>query len=85
MSFFIGHFVFEQLDQSPVNRYLFDKTSFKLLQIRSADNTTFVTVDHSSNQISDNVGNSVKIFYGDNGFIIQLQLYKKSALLHSVR
>ena len=85
MWFFIGCYVFEEQDQLPTNLYLFDKKTFKLHQIRSTDNSTYITINHTSNEISDNTGNILKIFYNDNSFINELQLYKKSILLHSVR
>ena len=65
--------------------YSFNKKSLKVTKLYSEDNTTHLYFNEGMDEISDNHNNKLKVLYGDNAFVNEIQEYKNNELLRYVR
>ena len=84
-SIYLGYLTYHQQDKSVDMLFTFDNTTYELLKIHSRKHTGEVFISHSTNTISDNMGNKMEIKYGKKGFVTETRIYKGSVMQHSVR
>ena len=81
----LGYLTYHQQCKFGDLLFTFDNTTYELLKIQSRKHIGEVFICHSTNTISDNMGNKMETLYGNKGFMTETRIYKGSMLQQSLR